>query len=137
MARLKWDGNSDALKAKLKLATDELESKAAMAAAATKLDGEQLEKSREMGHLHGQVELLQQQDAIERERQLREQVLLAEEATRKAQYEHGEAKRQSNQSIHELQAQVEDLRSEVLHFQEKRSGAARRDAQPKCACNVM
>lgn len=139
MARLKWDGNSDALKAKLKLATDELESKAAMAAAATKLDGEQLEKSREMGHLHVQVELLQQQakDAIERERQLREQVLLAEEATRKAQYEHGEAKRQSNQSIHELQAQVEDLRSEVLHFQEKRSGAARRDAQPKCACNVM
>ncbi|CAK9099518.1 unnamed protein product [Durusdinium trenchii] len=72
MARLKWDGNSDALKAKLKLATDELESKAAyglvrfvslqschldlqshlkqteaaMAAAATKLDGEQLEKPR-------------------------------------------------------------------------------------------
>lgn len=135
MARLKWDGNSDALKAKLKLATDELDSKAALAAEAS---GEQLEKSREMGHLHGQVELLQQQanEAIERERQLREQVLLAEEATRKAQYAHNEAKRQSNQSIEELQTQVAQLRSEVLELQEKPGHVVRRD-HPKCACSIM
>ena len=136
MARLKWDGNSDALKAKLKLATDELESKAALAA---ETSGDQMEKSREMGHLHGQVELLQQQanEAIERERQLREQVLLAEEATRKAQYTHNEAKRQSDQSIEALQTQVAQLRAEVLELQDLKPGHAVRRDHPKCACNVM
>ncbi|CAJ1433333.1 unnamed protein product [Effrenium voratum] len=138
IARLKWEGTRDALKAQLKLATDELESKAALAATACKLEGEQLEKSREVGHLHGQVELLQHQakEAIERERQLREQVLLAEEATRKAQHAHGEASRQSDQAIQELQDQVAELRAEVLQLHDKRPFTGR-EIQPKCACTVM
>eukprot|EP00438_Fugacium_kawagutii_P003491 Skav218372 [mRNA] locus=scaffold2066:208788:211928:+ [translate_table: standard] len=43
---------------------------------------------------HGQpMVALKAGEAIERERQLREQVLLAEEATRKAQFAHNEARR--------------------------------------------
>mmetsp|Transcript_55789 Transcript_55789/g.130210 ORF Transcript_55789/g.130210 Transcript_55789/m.130210 type:complete len:790 (+) Transcript_55789:80-2449(+) len=141
MARLKWDGALDAMKAQLKLAEDELASKEALAAAASKLEGEHMEQSRAMGQLHGQVQALQQQarESIEREKALKDQVILAEEALRKEQHSQSEATRQSEQRIQELQDQVDELRAEVLQLQEKKheTAASPRDARPKCVCSVM
>ncbi|CAE7215552.1 GBP5 [Symbiodinium natans] len=146
MARLKWDGTREAAKAQLKLVTEELERKAVLAAAASKqAEGEQLEKSREVGQLHGQVEALQQQarEFIERERALKEQVLLAEEELRREQHARSEADRLSEQRIHELQSQIAELRSEALQLQEcykekrQETAASPRDTRPKCTCSVM
>ena len=164
MARLKADGMLEASKAQLKLVTEELESKAMLAAAASKqamlaaeksklAEGEQLEKNRAMGQLQSQVEALQQQvrdfierertlkgDFIERERALKEQVLQAEQSLRKEQHERSEVGRESEQRIQELQSQVAELRSEVLQLQEWRhetSASPRDTTRPKCTCSIM
>jgi len=148
LARLRCDGSLEAAKAQLKLANDELASKAAVAAAATRLEGEQLQQNREVAQLQGQVEALQTQarEAIERERALREKarVLSAEEAARKEQRMQTEAGRQrqeAEQGMQALQAQVAELRAEVSRLGEKQDPptelAPKRGKQPKCGCSVM
>mmetsp|Transcript_52521 Transcript_52521/g.94204 ORF Transcript_52521/g.94204 Transcript_52521/m.94204 type:complete len:819 (+) Transcript_52521:72-2528(+) len=141
--RLRLDGTMDALKAELKLATDELASQAAAAQSARRREGEQLQQNLEVSRLQGQVEALQHQarEAIERERSLREQVLTAEEAHRKEQRATAEAIRQQSEAektVGSLQAEVADLRAHADQLQRKEgSGPPTREKQPKCTCAVM
>ncbi|CAE8601618.1 unnamed protein product, partial [Polarella glacialis] len=115
LARLRWDGSLAALKAELRLATQELASQATVADAATRLEGEQLQQGREVGRLRGQIEALQNQarEAIHREQILREQVLTADEATRKEKRDQTQERTQLEQTTKE----VSDLRAELLQLQ--------------------
>eukprot|EP00930_Biecheleria_cincta_P045537 TRINITY_DN3137_c0_g1_i1.p1 TRINITY_DN3137_c0_g1~~TRINITY_DN3137_c0_g1_i1.p1 ORF type:complete len:870 (+),score=175.86 TRINITY_DN3137_c0_g1_i1:95-2704(+) len=136
------NGALEAAKVEIKLSTDELTS--IVHAQATAADV-QLEQSREVGRLRGQVEALQAQakDAIDRERALREQVLLADEVARKEQRAQAEAIRQRAEAEQTLQ----DLRNEVAGLREELGKprdleAAKADEppkvrQPKCGCAVM
>jgi len=147
MARIRWDSSLDALKAELRLTSAELASRTAAAQAAKRLDDATLETTREAGRLQGQVDALQAQarEAIQREKTLREQVLDAEEATRKEQRSHGEAQRKCK----ELEENAKRLEAQVTTLKEaertRREAAAAEDlrareqhpGKPKCGCSVM
>jgi len=147
MARIRWDSSVDALKAELRLTSAELASRAAAAQAAKRLDDATLETTREAGRLQGQVDALQTQarEAIQREKTLREQVLDAEEATRREQRSHGEAKRKCK----ELEENVKRLEAQVAAHKDaervrREAAAAAEDlrakdhpSKPKCGCAVM
>merc|ERR1711988_1911166 len=108
LSRLRCDGALEAAKAELKLSTDELASMVHVQA--TSADA-QPEQSREVGQLRGQVEALQVQakEAIDRERSLREQVLLADEVARKEQCAQAEATRQRAEVEQELKLSTDEL----------------------------
>jgi len=148
MARIRWDGTADALKAELKLANDELASRREAAQAASKLDDAALEQTREVGRLTGQIEALNTKalEAIQRERVLKEQIAQAEEATRQEQRGRAEAARKCQdleRTTGELRQQMADLKSSAGRTRDadaSGSGATpggSRGKQPKCSCSVM
>jgi len=146
MARIRWDSALDALKAELRLTSTELAAKAESAQAFKRLDDATLQQTRETGRMQGQVDALQSQarEAIQREKALRDQVLEAEEGTRREQRTHTEAKRRCqelDESVQRLEAQVSDHRNAE---RQRREAAAAEDAlardrpsKPKCGCSIM
>jgi len=147
MARIRWDGSLDAVKAELKLVSEELASKAAAAQAAGRLDDMQLEQQREVGRLRGQVDALQDQarEAIRREKGLREQVLEAEDRARKEQRSRTDAEARSSElegTVRDLEARLSDLQQEAEESKRAVEEEAcrqrpRREQKPRCTCNVM
>jgi len=146
MARIRWDGSLAAMKAELKLVSDDLAVKTAAAEAANKLDDTQLEQEREVGRLKGQVEALQNQarEAIKREKALREEAVESEERARREERMQEEERRRRGElerTVQDLEGKVSELRRELREAssaaQEATAKKPRRDSKPKCACNVM
>mmetsp|Transcript_56301 Transcript_56301/g.163283 ORF Transcript_56301/g.163283 Transcript_56301/m.163283 type:complete len:908 (+) Transcript_56301:107-2830(+) len=143
MARLHWESSQDALRAELRLLTAELRSKTEAAAALRRDDGA-LTQTREVGRLQGQVEALQSQarEALAREKALRDQVLEAEEGTRREQREKSEVARRCKeleQQVRRLEGQISDLKAadRERHIEFETSLAKRREQRPQCGCTAM
>jgi len=132
LARIRWDGSFIAVKAELQLATEELASKSAAADAAARAGDTEIAHTRELARLNGEVDAMREQakQAIQREQELRAEVVEAEEATRKAERAHAEASRM----LREQEQTIQDLEEQVSR---KEAGQARPRTQPKCGCNVM
>lgn len=150
MSRIRFDSSQNALKAELRLVSEDLTSKNVAADVGTRVDDSQLEQTREVGRLKGQVDQLQNQarEAIQREKELREQALESEESLRKEQRVSAEASKRNaefEQKIRELEAQVSMAKREVERGQMETelnggyNGKGRRgkDPKPRCTCNVM
>merc|ERR1711920_896229 len=111
------------------------------------LDDSQLEHTREVGRLKGQVDQLQSQarEAIQREKELREQAVEHEENLRKEHRVAAEASKRCTEfekRIRELEAQVSMAKRQAERAEidaQLNGGKGRRgkEAKPRCTCNVM
>lgn len=147
MARLKWDGTVDALKAELRLASGELAARTAVAQDVGRFNDVALEHTRELGQLQGQVDVLQNQarEAIQAERSLKEQVLKADAAMRNEKQAYEEVARKCKdleETIRKLEEQVADFRRMERARRERPAeqedfASTEHRRKPKCGCTVM
>mmetsp|Transcript_3676 Transcript_3676/g.9339 ORF Transcript_3676/g.9339 Transcript_3676/m.9339 type:complete len:787 (-) Transcript_3676:103-2463(-) len=114
-AKVKWEGRLSSIRA-------ELEQKGSQA---TKVNDAQLDQTREMGQLQGQVSSLEEQvqQAQKREEQMRSRIPEIEEALRQEQQKTSNAEAEATknaQTVEELQAQIRELESKPQESEKKR-----------------
>merc|ERR1712190_210728 len=145
MSRIRFDGIQNALKAELRIMTEDATANSGAAEANIRVDDSQLEQTREVGRLKGQVDQLQSQarEAIQREKELREQALEHEENLRKEHRALAEATKKCGEferRIRELEAQVsmakrQAERAELDAQLNTAKGRRGKDGKPRCTCN--
>jgi len=116
-AKVKWEGRLSSLRSELELKAGAMQ--------ATKVDDAQLDQTREMGRLQGQVSSLEEQvrQAQSREEQMRGRIPEIEEALRQEQQKTTDAKAEAAknaQTVEELQAQLRELESKPHEAEKKR-----------------
>jgi len=148
MSRIRFDSIHNALKAELRILSEDATANSAPADVNNRVDDSQLEHTREVGRLKGQVDQLQNQarEAIQREKELREQALEQEENLRKEHRAAAEASKRCTEfekRIRELEAQVSMAKRQAeraeIDAQLNAGGKGRRgkEQKPRCTCNVM
>jgi len=152
MARIRWDGEIHAKKAEIQLLSENLEAKKSAEAAGANDQDAALESTRELGRLQGQVNTMQEQarEAIQREKMMRDQVMEAEEATRKEQRAQVEVRQTvvaQERTIRDLEESVRQLReaaekhpskeADAEDGREQAPAAGKKGKKPKCGCTVM
>lgn len=130
LARMKWDTRLTTVQAQMSLLNAEVNSHTHAVAAASHMDDERLEQTREMGQLQGKVRALTSQltEAMDKDQKYREKIMESAEEARKEQRLHLEAQ----DKVDTQAKQIRDLEKEIESLRE--AAEEERDIKPKCQC---